>query len=494
MGPIHFEDLEPHRFEDLVRELIYDFKDWQSIEATGRAGSDDGFDIRAFEKSHTQAEVDEDEDEENKSVHPMEGNLWMVQCKREKELGPTKIHEIIEDGVDKANPVYGYILVAPVNFSKKSHDAFRAGLRERGVLEFHLWGKAQLEDMLLMPKNDRILFAFFGISLVSKKRSRTIEIRQIVANKNKLFTILADKTRSVFNEPVLFRDVNDRYYPYKKNYPDFEKSPRWKEHPIHSYHPLGILAHVHEYFAYLDLKARQWDFTPIVDLVYRRSESEEENEDESKLRRSVEEFWQHLSNQSQAKLLTDGLIQFEDILFIDGKGDSLYEFPHLYLDFRPKVGPFAGFHQYIMSRDGRQSIDIEEDKLERIKVFPAQFPKPTIGKVYKDRTVLLDDASLHALKYGNDFGNALYDHEGKYAFLKQRDVIKVHDAKDNTGDKFIEVTHRREIKGKELLDDENERDFLLKTIERQIGRPVDAADKIQVLEFRRVYPHQFEEQ
>jgi hypothetical protein len=42
-APIHFEDLDPHRFEDLVRELIYDFRDWQSIEATGRSGDDAGF-------------------------------------------------------------------------------------------------------------------------------------------------------------------------------------------------------------------------------------------------------------------------------------------------------------------------------------------------------------------------------------------------------------------------------------------------------------------
>ena len=44
-GPIHFEDLDPHRFEDLIRELIYDFRDWQSIEATGRTGNNAGFDI-----------------------------------------------------------------------------------------------------------------------------------------------------------------------------------------------------------------------------------------------------------------------------------------------------------------------------------------------------------------------------------------------------------------------------------------------------------------
>jgi hypothetical protein len=38
-----------HRFDDLIRELIYDFRDWQSIEATGKGGSDDGFDIRLGE-------------------------------------------------------------------------------------------------------------------------------------------------------------------------------------------------------------------------------------------------------------------------------------------------------------------------------------------------------------------------------------------------------------------------------------------------------------
>jgi len=45
-GPIHFDDLEPHRFEDLIRELIYDYKDWQSIEATGRSGNDGGLTSR----------------------------------------------------------------------------------------------------------------------------------------------------------------------------------------------------------------------------------------------------------------------------------------------------------------------------------------------------------------------------------------------------------------------------------------------------------------
>lgn len=64
INPLHFEDLEPHRFEDLVRQLSYDFKDWQDIEGTGRAGSDDGFDIRAWEKTGEITNQSEDDDKE----------------------------------------------------------------------------------------------------------------------------------------------------------------------------------------------------------------------------------------------------------------------------------------------------------------------------------------------------------------------------------------------------------------------------------------------
>src|SRR5688572_29392877 len=113
-GPIHFEDLEPHRFEDLVRELIYDYKDWQAIEATGRAGSDDGFDIRAYERVlQSYQEIDSDNDqEETNQPHPMDGNLWKIQCKREKSIGPHKVAQIIKETVNPDSPPYGYILEA----------------------------------------------------------------------------------------------------------------------------------------------------------------------------------------------------------------------------------------------------------------------------------------------------------------------------------------------------------------------------------------------
>ena len=49
VNPLHFEDLEPHRFEDLIRQLAHGFRSWRYLEATGRLGQDDGVDIRAVE-------------------------------------------------------------------------------------------------------------------------------------------------------------------------------------------------------------------------------------------------------------------------------------------------------------------------------------------------------------------------------------------------------------------------------------------------------------
>ncbi|MFC6662822.1 hypothetical protein ACFP90_22520 [Deinococcus multiflagellatus] len=63
LNPLHFEDLEPHRFEDLVRQLAYEYRPWASIEATGRGGADDGIDIRAFEQNRMSPTEETDEED-----------------------------------------------------------------------------------------------------------------------------------------------------------------------------------------------------------------------------------------------------------------------------------------------------------------------------------------------------------------------------------------------------------------------------------------------
>jgi len=84
----------PEQFEDLVRQLVYDFRPWRRLEATGRSGSDDGFDARALEivEAPDAAPVDQDEPEDERAADgAADHRLWLIQCKRERTISPAKL-------------------------------------------------------------------------------------------------------------------------------------------------------------------------------------------------------------------------------------------------------------------------------------------------------------------------------------------------------------------------------------------------------------------
>jgi len=479
-GAIHFEDLDPHRFEDLIRELIYDFKDWQSIEATGRGGSDDGFDIRAYEKAEIGTTEENQNDIEEEHIRPMEGNLWMIQGKREKEIGPKKIKDILAD-IKPENPPYGYILAASADFTKKSFDVFREELRKKGVMEFYLWGKAALEDMLHLPKNDRILFTFFGISLVSKRKTRTTEVRSAVIIKNKLYRILGERD---FHESILVRDIKDTKYPFKKEYSDFENKPRWKEYVAFEHHPLGLCCHNHEFFAYIDRDKKEWDFTLEADLVYRKINDHEQEENEK--RTLVTEFWERLPRKNQGHFLVDTLLRYADILLVDEKGDVRYDIPHLYVDFMDR-GPFSGGWEYLQINNA----EIDLDGYKKIKIFPEKITKEKIKNIIKDKKITLN-AEIQKIYKSTYQLDTLYDAEGKYSFLKPKDVIAMDSLPNENGETFIQVTYVFQAKIKDILKDSPDAWKTRTHIQAQLNRQFDENEEIKVIEFRRIYKWQLE--
>jgi hypothetical protein len=485
LGPIHFEDLDPHRFEDLVRELAYDFRDWQSIEATGRGGSDDGFDIRAYERvGREYAEIDENDSAEQTS-HPMEGRVWMIQCKREKEIGPARISSIVTEGVNPVTPPYGYILAAPANFSKASYDKFRTELRKAGVMEFYLWGRAALEDMLHLPKNDHILFTFFGISLVSKRRSRATEIRATVITKNKLLKLLGEHPS---HESVLLRDTNDGHYPYKAEYSDFKTRPRWKEYPVVEMHPLGLVVQVAKYFAFREPANKVWDYSDTVNLVSRQVEDDKDRNKDHELRQNVEGFWELFQLSNQAMFIVNGFVRFDSIVVVDSEGDSLHKFPHIYVEFQGDHGPFVGFYEYL---EINEHYHEPVKGFERVKKFPTTFSKPEIGTVHTDQTIVLNDRTLSVFKSGGRWMRAIYDCEDRYSFLKATDVIGVDRTEDSDGKKtLIKITNKRQERGEGFLNRTADDPMATRTIEEQIGRPLRPDDNVTVLEFKVVYDWQ----
>src|SRR5437762_1587544 len=97
VNPLHFEDLEPHRFEDLVRQLIYDFRNWSRLEALGRSGNDDGIDIRGVEAVEDDIEAEDENVSTIDTKQAVKEKIWTIQCKRYSKLSPNQVEKILED-------------------------------------------------------------------------------------------------------------------------------------------------------------------------------------------------------------------------------------------------------------------------------------------------------------------------------------------------------------------------------------------------------------
>ncbi|MET4143119.1 hypothetical protein [Pedobacter sp. UYP1] len=477
LGQIHFEDLEPHRFEDLVRQLIYDYKDWQSIEATGRGGADDGYDIRAYEK-HVEI-LQNSDDEITEPLPPMEGRRWMIQCKREKEIGAAKVKKIIDEGVNPADAPYGYILAASANISKKTYDAFRDTLRAAGVMEFYLWGKAELEDLLLLPKNDRILFTFFGISLVTKRQSKTAELRSRITVKNKLIGLLG--SNAIFHNDVLIRDLNDEFYPFDELNPDFSNKPGWKKYTAFEHHPLGIWCHVHEYFGYIDLEKKEYDYVAIHDFVIDNDQNDELTTKRHQLQMSIRKHWELLPKHKQVHIKTEGLLKFEDIVLIDPKGDTKYEIPHLFIDYQGKTSPFYRLVDVV----DLLSEELVLKDFRRIKYFKDQFEKLEIGKIHTDLNIDIAQTTVEEYAKHNSVP-ALYSLDSKYAQLNSKDVILLP-AESDEGRTYWMVTAIYTCKLSEHLANHPHLYHLKNTVESQLKKNITDQKKINVYEIKRFY-------
>ena len=102
LGPLHFEDLDPKRFEDLARQLAYDFRPWCRLEVTGRAGSDDGFDVLGYKmvgasREHEDRGLDDDAGADIVPIVDNSDRLWLIQCKRERRITPAKLAAYLDD-------------------------------------------------------------------------------------------------------------------------------------------------------------------------------------------------------------------------------------------------------------------------------------------------------------------------------------------------------------------------------------------------------------
>ncbi len=383
-NPLHFEDLEPHRFEDLVRQLIYGFRAWRSLEAVGRSGSDDGIDIlgtELFMESTPDLDLTpEDYEGEEITRTEVEERQWVVQCKRQQSIGPKEVRSIIGDFMDNVeSPPYAYMLVAACNFSMKARETFRDALAQHRIQEGHIFGKAELEDLLFLPENDHLLFAYFGISFRIRRKSLKSLYRARLATKRKLVRILGD-IRDPGYEALLIRDPSDQEYPFIRDIDEFSTRPSWRYWQFDSHQPPNHVALVsRKHFAYLNLETQEWDVLPELDLSTTVGKDlhglERDWDDPEGLDRRYRAYWNlEVPEEHRAWTVELSHIHYDRIIAVDELGDLYNEGPHLLVDF---IGgsPFEDrTYYYLESYRNRFARHVEPDPDRRIEFFPQDIP------------------------------------------------------------------------------------------------------------------------
>lgn len=380
LNPLHFEDLEPHRFEDLVRQLAYQFRTWRTIEATGRPGADEGIDIRAAEIVG-QAEPEPSGDEPEESVEPhVVDRLWIFQCKRERTLGPAAVRRIIQDAIPAGGSApYGFVLAAACDLSLRARNELHEEARARGVQEIQVWGKAELEDMLFLPANDHLLFAYFNISLQVRRRSLRTELRSRLATKRALIRALGGTLDSTLT--LLLRDPREERYPHEDDISDFAEFPRWRYATCVGHRPPDhLMCVIRKHFAYVDDAGEHWDamfgFADIpcaTDVDPRRAVRDR---DRMNLRWRFMNYWNnHVGDRNRGFLSVMRTVHYDRILAIDEHGDSAHSGVQLLVEFDREHGPFEPA-TYCVIEYGPHHMrrPLRADESDRITFFPSEIP------------------------------------------------------------------------------------------------------------------------
>jgi hypothetical protein len=385
LNPLPFSDLEPHRFEDLVRQLAYDLRCWKSLEAIGRGGADGGVDIRATELVPVDQEPTEDEvEKDEKSAHDFIERQWIFQCKREKALAPKRIRTIVEESLAASQtPPYGFVLAAACDISKLARDAFREEMVSRRIEEFFIWAKSELEDLLFQPRNDRLLFAYFGIALQPRRRNLASALRSEITKKKQLTALIGEEDQRN-GKLILLRDPTDERYPHDPK----EKEPRARWllcRALSLQTPGRLIVLRHEYLAAITADGKRWDAIFDRDTMMHMAEGELMSahawsvDEMNRSDRSAHVFWNEYIDESQRAILKiRRAVPLDRILALDPLGDGYFPVPHILVEFFDKTGPFVGGQYSILERGYPSSghIDIDLGPENREHIFPKLLPVP----------------------------------------------------------------------------------------------------------------------
>jgi hypothetical protein len=251
----------------------------------------------------------------------------------------------------------------------------------RGIEEFFIWGKSELEDMLFQPKNDRLLFAYFGIALQPRRRGAATVLRSEIAKRKQLASLMGDAADND-GTLVLLRDPTDERYPAPPT--QGEPPPRWCLcRAISIKKPGHLIVLRRQHLAAVSADGEHWDAFLDFDAMLWQAQSELQSKQawsqEARLRhaQTPHGFWtEYIDEPRRAYLQIHQAIPLERILAIDLLGDGSYPVPHLLVEFTDTEGPFIA-HKYARLMPLQRlagPIDLAPSVETRIEIFPKTLP------------------------------------------------------------------------------------------------------------------------
>jgi hypothetical protein len=276
---------------------------------------------------------------------------------------------IVDEALIGDKAPYGLIIAAACNVSAATMAIFRQRALERGVTESHVWTKAQLEDMLFLPENDHLLFAYFGVSLGIRRKSQLQSIRSLITIKRKLIRATASESpRGAKRKELLVRDASDEVYPYHEEVAGFGgiEFPPWHLVSSEWFHPKAILVCLCWYTGWIK-EDGTWDI--IEESRWAPSNSAPLHIRNITPRNNTSDLERFLPEQGRATIRLVRGIPYENIMEVDPDGDGWYACPHLFCRFDGESGPYRGPILYMARKFSGGHSDMQLDKGLRRPLF-----------------------------------------------------------------------------------------------------------------------------
>jgi hypothetical protein len=302
---IHFNDLDPYRFEDLCRQLIFPLKPWTQISHFGRAGSELGVDIRG-----------EYYDEGVKKI-------WDVQCKRYKAITIKQLKDIIIDYLkNNKNVPDCYVLILGCVLSRTNYEKITQFAKEEGLAEILIWDSSYLET-ILYGRHPDLLFAYFEISINHRNLINVAKIEHRLKLKQQVETLLLPYyDNPQIRKKVIIHNINYDTYPIADDRPGIS-SWFWLEY----FRPYfkGISFYMQVVDIKIDLHLKKWSL--------------------------CEKDVELPENFIKISAYRIGNIPYDNIIDFDVMGDEYYSFPHFYCEFNNLGEPYEEIWYQPVQRD-----------------------------------------------------------------------------------------------------------------------------------------------